>query len=49
MAAVGLGTSFARLRGLGLKPLVVGLVAALLVGLVSFVLVGWLGPLAIES
>jgi len=46
MAAVGLGTSFARLRGLGLKPLLVGLIAALLVGFVSFLLVGWIGPFA---
>ncbi|MEZ4354899.1 MAG: putative sulfate exporter family transporter [Myxococcota bacterium] len=36
MAAVGLGTSFTRLRGLGLRPLGVGLVAALLVGGVSY-------------
>lgn len=46
MAAVGLGTSFARLRGLGLRPLGVGLAAATLVGFVSFVLVRTLGPLA---
>jgi uncharacterized integral membrane protein (TIGR00698 family) len=49
MAAVGLGTSFAKLRGLGLKPLAVGLAAATLVGLVSYVLVSAIGPLAIES
>ena len=47
MAAVGLGTSFSRLRGLGLEPLLVGLVAALVVGLMSYGLVGWIGPLAI--
>lgn len=47
MAAVGLGTSFARLRGLGLKPLGVGLAAAALVGIVSWVLVGAIGPLAL--
>jgi uncharacterized integral membrane protein (TIGR00698 family) len=35
MASVGLGTNLRRLRTLGLKPLAVGLVAALSVGLVS--------------
>ena len=39
MAAVGLGTNLKRLRTLGLKPLGVGLVAALTVGLVSAVLI----------
>lgn len=47
MAAVGLGTSFTRLRGLGFKPLAVGLAAALLVGIVSYVLVKAIGPMAI--
>ncbi|MAJ61113.1 MAG: hypothetical protein CBC48_14825 [bacterium TMED88] len=37
MAAVGLGTHLARLRGLGWRPLGVGLVAAVTVGLVSAV------------
>lgn len=46
MAAVGLGTSFARLRGLGLRPLGVGLAAATLVGGVSYALVSLIGPLA---
>ena len=46
MASVGLGTSFARLRTLGAKPLVVGLCAALLVGIASFGLVSVVGPLA---
>ena len=46
MASVGLGTSFARLRGLGLRPLAVGLVAAALVGAMSFVLVSLIGPYA---
>ncbi len=32
MASVGLGTNLKRLRGLGLKPLVAGLAAALIVG-----------------
>ena len=35
MAAVGLGTGFARLRGLGLKPFALGLAAAVAVGGVS--------------
>lgn len=35
MAGVGLGTSFKQLRGLGLKPFYVGLVAALSVGVLS--------------
>jgi uncharacterized integral membrane protein (TIGR00698 family) len=39
MAAVGLGTSFTRLRGLGLRPLGVGLFAAVVVGGVSFFLI----------
>ena len=46
MASVGLGTSFARLRGLGLRPLAVGLVAAALVGAMSFALVSLIGPYA---
>ncbi len=47
MASVGLGTSFARLRTLGAKPLAVGLCAALLVGLASFALVHLVAPLAL--
>lgn len=39
MASVGLGTSVSRLRGLGTRPLAVGLVAALLVGAVSFAMI----------
>jgi uncharacterized integral membrane protein (TIGR00698 family) len=39
MAAVGLGTNLRRLRTLGLRPLAVGLTAALTVGLVSFGLI----------
>jgi uncharacterized integral membrane protein (TIGR00698 family) len=46
MAAVGLGTSFTRLRGLGFRPLAVGLLAAALVGCVSYVLVRTVGPMA---
>ncbi|HEB88734.1 MAG TPA: putative sulfate exporter family transporter [Deltaproteobacteria bacterium] len=44
MAAVGLGTSFTRLRGLGMRPLAVGLFAAALVGGVSYTLVQLLSP-----
>jgi uncharacterized membrane protein YadS len=39
MAAVGLGTGFAKLRVLGWRPLCVGLAAAALVGGVSFGLI----------
>lgn len=39
MAAVGLGTSFTRLRGLGFRPLAVGLFAAAVVGGVSYILI----------
>ena len=46
MASVGLGTSFARLRSLGLRPLAAGLVTALLVGAVSYALIGLLSPFA---
>ena len=46
MASVGLGTSFARLRGLGLRPLAVGLAAATLVGGMSYALVSLIGPFA---
>jgi uncharacterized integral membrane protein (TIGR00698 family) len=44
MASVGLGTSFARLRNLGARPLAVGFAAALLVGVVSVALIGALAP-----
>jgi uncharacterized integral membrane protein (TIGR00698 family) len=36
LAGIGLSTELAKLRGLGLKPLMVGFVAALSVGVVSF-------------
>jgi len=39
LGAVGLGTGFNKLRGLGWKPFSVGLAAALLVGCVSTVLI----------
>jgi uncharacterized integral membrane protein (TIGR00698 family) len=45
MAAVGLGTGLAKLRGLGWKPLTLACAAALLVGGVSVALVKLLGPL----
>ena len=45
MAGVGLGTSFRKLKGLGLKPFVVGLVSATAVGITSIILVLLLGPL----
>ena len=44
MAAVGLGTNLQRLRVLGLKPLAVGLTAAVIVGAVSAALILLLGP-----
>jgi len=49
MAAVGLGTSFSRLRGLGARPLAVGLFAAGLVGVVSFAMVRVLGVYAVDA
>jgi len=45
MAAVGLGTGLAKLRGLGWKPFSVGFAAALLVGGVSVALIKILTPL----
>jgi uncharacterized integral membrane protein (TIGR00698 family) len=45
MAAVGLGTGLAKLRGLGAKPFSVGFAAALLVGGVSVALIKLLTPL----
>ena len=45
MAAVGLGTSIAQLKGLGFKPFVVGIAAAVAVGIVSVGLVSVFGPL----
>ena len=45
MAAVGLNTSFAVFKGVGLKPFVVGLVGALTVGAVGFVMALLLGGL----
>jgi uncharacterized integral membrane protein (TIGR00698 family) len=45
MAAVGLGTGLAKLRGLGWKPLSLAMAAAVMVGGVSVTLVKLLGPL----
>ncbi len=45
MAAVGLGTGLARLRGLGWKPFSVGFLAAVLVGGVSAALIKLLVPM----
>jgi uncharacterized integral membrane protein (TIGR00698 family) len=45
MAGVGLGTSLRAMRGLGVKPFLVGILAATSVGVVSAVLVLLLGPL----
>ena len=45
MASVGLGTSIAQLRGLGFKPFVVGIAAAVSVGAVAVGLVFAFGPL----
>ncbi len=45
MAAVGLGTSFTQLKGLGFKPFLVGIAAAVSVGAVSIVLVFIFAPL----
>lgn len=46
LAAVGLNTSFAVLKGLGIKPFAVGLGAALVVGLVSFTAITAVAALA---
>ena len=40
MAAVGLGTSIAGIRKIGLRPFAVGIVSAVLVGIVSVTLIG---------
>jgi uncharacterized integral membrane protein (TIGR00698 family) len=43
LAGVGLGTDFRTFRGLGIKPFLVGLGAALVVGVVSFIAISLLG------
>jgi uncharacterized membrane protein YadS len=45
LAGVGLSTDFRTFRGLGIKPFLVGLSAALAVGVVSFVAISLLGSL----
>lgn len=47
MAGVGLGTSLATVRGLGIKPFYVGLFAATIVGVTSLILVLLIGPYVI--
>jgi uncharacterized integral membrane protein (TIGR00698 family) len=44
MAGVGLGTSLSQLKGLGFKPFLVGIAAALAVGVASVGLVSLFGP-----
>ena len=44
MAGVGLGTSLATMKGLGIKPFYVGLFSATIVGVTSLILVLLLGP-----
>lgn len=48
MAAVGLQTSFAGLRRIGLRPFLFGLFAALLVGAVSLLLIAGFGSSALD-
>ena len=45
MAGVGLATSISQLKGLGVKPRLVGIAAALAVGVASIGLVSLFGPL----
>ncbi|MDP6577271.1 MAG: hypothetical protein QF594_05610, partial [Dehalococcoidales bacterium] len=44
MTGVGLGTSLATMKGLGIKPFYVGLFSATIVGVTSLILVLLLGP-----
>ena len=46
LAGVGLSTSFRIIQGLGVKPFIVGMGAALMVGVVSFITICLLGSLA---
>jgi uncharacterized membrane protein YadS len=43
LAGVGLSTNFGSFKGLGFKPFLVGLTAAMAVGVVSFVAISLLG------
>jgi uncharacterized integral membrane protein (TIGR00698 family) len=45
LAGVGLSTNFRSFRGLGIKPFLVGLGAALIVGVVSFIAITLMGSL----
>ena len=45
LGGVGLSTDFSKFKGLGIKPFLVGLFAALTIGIVSFVSVSLLGGL----
>ena len=47
LGGVGLSTDFSNFKGLGIKPFLVGLFAALTIGIVSFVSVSLLGGLLI--
>ncbi len=47
LGGVGLSTNFANFKGLGIKPFIVGLLAALTTGIVSFLSVSLLGGLII--
>jgi len=47
LGGVGLSTDFSNFKGLGIKPFLVGLFAALTIGIVSFVSVSLLGGLII--
>jgi uncharacterized integral membrane protein (TIGR00698 family) len=47
LGGVGLSTNFANFKGLGIKPFLVGLFAALTIGIVSFVSVSLLGGLIV--
>ena len=47
LGGVGLSTNFANFKGLGIKPFLVGLFAALTIGIVSFISVSLLGGLII--
>ena len=47
LGGVGLSTDFSKFKGLGIKPFLVGLFAALTIGIVSFASVSLLGGLII--
>jgi len=47
LGGVGLSTDFSNFKGLGIKPFLVGLFAALTIGVVSFLSVSLLGGLII--